>query len=83
MILRHVFCQLCFETGRLPPDQDAATAVAAQLGDAESDVLFRPVTATSAGLDTIVSRRTSTNGRPGTPDSDGFGYSEVGSWLAG
>jgi hypothetical protein len=51
--------------------------VVAQLGDAEPDVLARPVTATSMALDTIVSRRTSTNGRPGTPDSDGFGYSEV------
>jgi hypothetical protein len=55
--------------------------VVAQLGDAEPDVLARPVTATSMALDTIVSRRTSTNGRPGTPDSDGFGYSEVSSVL--
>jgi hypothetical protein len=67
---------LIYASGRLPPDQDGA-AVVAQLGDAEPDVLARPVTATSMALDTIVSRRTSTNGRPGTPDSDGFGYSEV------
>jgi hypothetical protein len=61
-------------TGRLPPDQDA-TALPAVLGAGEQDVLPRPVTAT----DFAPSRRQSSaqsGGRPGTPDSDGFGFSE-------
>lgn len=47
-----------------------------QLDDAEPDVLSRPVAPAAPGLDTIVSRRQSTSNGRGTPDSDGFGFSE-------
>eukprot|EP00775_Hariotina_reticulata_P005448 gene5448-5681_t len=61
-------------SGRLL-DQDGAPL--AQLDDAVPDVLARPVTATSAGLEPIMSRHHSNTGRD-TPDSDelGFGFSE-------
>ncbi|KAI8475099.1 MAG: hypothetical protein J3K34DRAFT_517732 [Monoraphidium minutum] len=75
-------------SGRLPPDQEPATAMAA-LAEGDADVLPRPQ-AGPAPLSTIPSRRASATGAAagggagapggarsgrGTPDSDGFGYS--------
>ena len=68
---------LCI-AGYLPPDQDGAAEVAA-LGEGDQDVLPRAFTAASITVDTSSSRRQShahSGGRPGTPDSDGFGFSE-------
>ena len=62
--------------GRLALDQDLATVLMEQLDDAEPDVLSRPLGPAAPGLDTIVSRRQSTSNGRGTPDSDGFGFSE-------
>lgn len=53
-----------------------AAVLMEQLDDAEPDVLSRPVAPAAPGLDTIVSRRQSTSNGRGTPDSDGFGFSE-------
>jgi len=62
--------------GRLALDQDAAAVLMEQLDDSEPDVLSRPVAPAAPGLDTIISRRQSTSNGRGTPDSDGFGFSE-------
>lgn len=64
-------------SGRLALDQDLAAAVLLeQMDDAEPDVLSRPLGPAAPGLDTIISRRQSTSNGRGTPDSDGFGFSE-------
>lgn len=70
---------LCL-SGRAPADQFgvADTAVLSEEEDDNApDVLARPSTASAIALEVIPSRReSSAGGRPGTPDSDGFGFSE-------